>query len=166
MKNILFNIVLASLVLSTTTKTGLTWRINPAQQSNDWVNSVSCSGCNPYNGDTDCEKYLPVLCITHHRMFPQPSSLVCRNPSRPCWAGGIFTTTIPIKGASITTKSVGDEACKQQFGLDSKMASHHDAWGWSSFGYILTTWTGRAWTWIRDQRNGNCGSLWLWYCIS
>ena len=159
MKKIFLIISLTLLIFCVSAKKGLTWAITPATSADDWVNRVSCSNCNPYNGDTECEDYLPVLCITHHKTFPQPSSLKCRNRYRPCWAGGIFTTTIPVKGSSITNKSVGDEACKQQFGPDSKIASHHDAWGWQSFGYILTTWTGRAWTWIRDQRNGNCGSL-------
>lgn len=159
MNQSLLLIVLASLVLAATTNSGLTWKINPATASGNWVNSVSCAGCDPYDGDTDCNNYLPILCITHHRHFPQPSSLTCPNPSRPCWSGGIFTTTIPVQGASIVDKSAGDDACKQQYGPDSKMASHHDAWGWASHGYILTTWTGRAWTWIRDQANGNCGSI-------
>lgn len=87
---------------------GLTWKINPGNAGNNWIGSVSCANCNPYNGDTSCQEYLPIICITHHNLLPQPSSFTCPNPSRPCWAGGIFTTTIPIKGADLTSKSVGD----------------------------------------------------------
>lgn len=145
------------LIYTGSAATGLTWVLNPGNASSNWIGAVGCrTTCDPYVGDTDCEEYLPILCINLHNVLAQPSSFTCPNPSRPCWAGAVFTTTIPFKGDDLTSKAVGDFECRRQYGESSKMAEHHDAWGWVSNGYILSTWTGRAWTWINNQPNGNC----------
>jgi hypothetical protein len=101
------------LAASVESKNGITWTI--IQPSTDWVGSVGCNNnCDPYNGVTDCEQYLPILCITLYNLFPQPSCLKCNDSgSTPCWTGGIFTTTAPIRGADITTRQIADYECQR-----------------------------------------------------
>ncbi len=98
------------------------------------------------------------------------------------WTGGLFQVTLPVQGSSIRSKAVGDTLCKGYFGNNSKMAQFNDGYympfmnqlpqktwalwdwgktqrgGWNMWGYFNHHYRGRAWVWIPNQPNGNCGN--------
>ena len=97
------------------------------------------------------------------------------------WTGGVFTVTLPVRGSDITSYKVGDDLCKGYFGKNSHFAKFNDGrymqymnddpqktwalwdWnktkkgGWNMWGYFNHHYRGRAWVWIDNQPNGNCG---------
>ena len=97
------------------------------------------------------------------------------------WTGGVFTVTRKVRGSDITSYDVGDRLCKGYFGENSKFATFDDgfymeymneppqktwsmwSWGptkrggWNMWGYFNHRYRGRAWIWIKNQPNGNCG---------
>ena len=97
------------------------------------------------------------------------------------WTGGVFTVTLPVRGIDITSYAVGDKLCKGYFGNNSRFAKFDDGrymehmneppqktwalwdWsktkkgGWNMWGYFNHKYRGRAWVWVDNQPNGNCG---------
>ena len=100
------------------------------------------------------------------------------------WTGGVLVVTDRIRGLNIESYQKGDTICKDYYGYDAKFAEFHDgyylddmngatsgavkAWGnwswatakcggWSLRGYFNHHWKGKAWIWINNQPNGNCG---------
>ena len=142
--------------------------------------------CDPYNGDTYCSESLPILCINYYKDMARPAydynagGIVSDKGYYNGWGGGVFTVTTPVQGSSISSQAYGTQKCQQQFGPDSVMAEHHmgrymndmdgppqKAWtlwnwsqtstgGWGIWGYFGHSETGKVWTWINNQRNGNC----------
>jgi hypothetical protein len=121
--------------------------------------------------------------------FYQPDVTSYHNPDNSFfnpWTGGILTVTDPVRGLEVTSYEKGDQYCKDYYGMDAKFAEFHDgfylpdmngfnsgivkAWGnwqwalaecgaWSLWGYFNHHWRGKAWIWIRNQPNGNCGDI-------
>jgi hypothetical protein len=97
------------------------------------------------------------------------------------WTGGVFTVTLPVRGSDISSYKVGDDLCKGYFGNNSHFAKFDDGlymdymnqppqktwwlwdWGktkkggWNMWGYFNHHYRGRAWVWVDNQPNGNCG---------
>ena len=98
------------------------------------------------------------------------------------WTGGFIQTTLPVQGSAITSYKVGDALCKGYFGNNSNFATFDSgfympfmnqppikAWGlwdwnqakrgqWNFWGYFNHRYRGRAWVWVNNQPNGNCGN--------
>jgi hypothetical protein len=98
------------------------------------------------------------------------------------WTGGLLQTTLPVTGSDITSYQVGDQICKGYFGSNSNFATFdagyympfmnqppQKSWaqwnwgqtksgGWNFWGYFDTHYRGRAWVWIKNQPNANCGN--------
>lgn len=98
------------------------------------------------------------------------------------WTGGVFTVTLPVRGSDISSYAVGDNLCKGYFGVNSQFAKFDDGrymdymnedpkktWGmwdwnkakkggWNMWGYFNHHYRGRAWVWVDNQPNGNCGN--------
>ena len=166
------------------TKKGLTWQ-HLDHHCESGLDKVGCAGCNPYTGDTVCEKELPILCIYKAKM-PRPAYKIdCSPYAMPSefycgWTGGYIKATKPYKGCEIQSKEHADKICKISFGDCWEMAAHGDGYyiqgmneskytycewdwklaksgGWSSysFGNLNTYKEQRFWTFIHDQP-GNC----------
>ena len=97
------------------------------------------------------------------------------------WSGGIFgVTQTHVQGLKITSKKVGDQICADELGSGWQMMAHGMSWympymnnppvkemgtwdwsnvksgGWYSWGYFAHHYQNKAWTWINDQKHGNC----------
>ena len=156
---------------------------------NSWAGRFSCNNCNPFEGDQPCTKALPLLCISNYKVASRPFYTVAieftpfaitdggyYDP----WVGGVFTTTLPIRGSDISSYSIGDNLCKGYFGSNSRWAKFDDGYymeymnqlprktwsfwdwnkakkgGWNMWGFFNLHYRGRAWVWIDNQPNGNC----------
>jgi len=95
------------------TDKGMTFHSTATPASgNNFVQEFSCSGCDPYNGDTSCSTSLPLLCIVNPKSIPRTfysfqdhytSSAYDDGGYYNGWTGGIFVVTEPIIGISIDT---------------------------------------------------------------
>ena len=166
------------------TKKGLTWKFYSHSCENG-LDNVGCGGCDPYSGDTPCDKYLPILCIYKAKM-PRPSyKITCSAAAMPAefycgWTGGFINVTKPYRGCEIESKEHADKICAAQFGDCWEMASHGDGyyiqgmneqdytyckWDWSiagsggwafyAYGNVSALKYERFWTYI-DNQPGNC----------
>jgi hypothetical protein len=100
---------------------------------------------NAYEGDTLTSQTLPVLCINKSGI-PHPGTQVIGNPVqtsggawRRTWSGGTIALTRPVTGTSLTSRTVADTLCSNQFGTGYRMAEFHDGdpnlWsGWDFWG--------------------------------
>jgi hypothetical protein len=90
---------------------------------------------NPYEGDTDLEAELPILCIRKQNL-PVPNG-VDPQDFYAGWSGGEIRLTPPIKGTSLKSLEVTNQFISQQFGPEWKMAEFHDTskGGWSWWAY-------------------------------
>jgi hypothetical protein len=138
---------------------------------------------NPYTGDTKCKVKLPILC-TNVDGSPRPNyDVVPGQEFYQGWVQGHFTTTLPVKGTTITSEANGDSRCATAFGAGWRMAEFHDSvyvsgmdalnyghtigsnsdWpagpyasgAWTQFGYGNVRSDMRFWVAINDQP-GNC----------
>lgn len=156
---------------------------------NSWAGRFSCNNCNPFEGDQPCTKSLPLLCISNYKTVVRPHYTVAIQYTPFAitdggyydgWTGGVFTTTLPVRGSSITSYQVGDNICKGYFGKNSQWAKFDDGWympymnqlpekswslwdwskaskgGWNMWGFFNHRYRGRAWVWVDNQTNGNC----------
>lgn len=99
----------------------------------------------PYQGDTLTSQTLPVLCISKSGV-PHPGTGVIGNPVqtsggawRRTWSGGTIALTPPVIGTSLTSRTVADTLCANNFGAGYRMAEFHDGdsslWsGWDFWG--------------------------------
>lgn len=92
---------------------------------NNWAGRFSCKNCNPFEGDTFCNRTLPLLCISNAKTALRPfyNIAVQFTPYNITdggyyegWTGGVFQVTNPVQGAAITSYLVGDKLCKDYFG--------------------------------------------------
>jgi hypothetical protein len=119
-------------------KKGLTFKATVwPEEKNSFVGRMSCSGCNPQQGDTSCSVLLPILCIIHARTLDRPyysfypDFTPYDNPDQSFyegWTGGILAVTDPIRGLEIDSYKSGDSLCKNAFGRKAKFAQFTDGW--------------------------------------
>jgi len=115
--------------------------------------------CDPYNGDTDCDALLPVLCFLPAGL-PKPHNL--STPSHyHQWSGGVVATTPIVSGNSFATVGEVDDFCRKHFGSGWRVAEFHDGWGWyfKAYGNVGNNFNysrRRFWVHINGQANGNC----------
>ena len=146
-------------------KKGMTWRKvgrNPVTGTVD----VDCgysngkNECNPYQGDTDCTKKLPILCAL--KLHGQKPAHVNNGSSngRHAWSGNLVHTSKKVSPTHdhINTLAQANKVCIQEFGKGWAVAEFHNArqWGFRAYGNIGNT--KRFWVDINDQANGTCWS--------
>lgn len=114
-------------------KKGLTMQATvwPSYESN-WAGRFSCNNCNPFEGDTPCNRSLPLVCITSHKTVTRPYYNIA-NQFTPYsvldggyydgWTGGFLQVTLPVQGSSISSYKVGDDLCKGYFGKNAIFAT-------------------------------------------
>ena len=99
-----------------------------------WVLSVECynditgpgTGCDAYNGDTDCAIELPILCAVEPDS-PQanPDGSVITDSSD--WFDGAhFGLTTPIAGTSLNSLADANAYCESELGAGYRMVEFHD----------------------------------------
>jgi len=111
--------------------------------------------CNPYSGDTSCERALPILCVRKDESAAPQSGFPYDFYNG--WVAGHLAATAPVVGASLHGVEEADALCREQLGEGFRMAEHHDAgggWGFVGWDDGLPAGT-RLWTRINDQP-GNC----------
>jgi hypothetical protein len=114
-------------------KKGLTMQATvwPSYESN-WAGRFSCNNCNPFEGDIQCNRTLPLLCISSPRSIVRPYYNIAFKYSPfeqvdggyyDGWTGGFLQVTLPVQGSSITSYKVGDALCKSYFGNNANFAT-------------------------------------------
>lgn len=107
-------------------KKGLTLQatVFPSYENN-WAGRFSCNNCNPFEGDTTCNRTLPLLCLTNAKKVVRPyyniaiqftPFSVTDGGYYDGWTGGLFQVTLPVQGSAITSYDVGNKLCKSYFG--------------------------------------------------
>lgn len=139
---------------------GMTWT-KLGHSSAFGIDQVGCNGgavdgCNPYQGDTNCKNILPVLCVKNDGS-PRPPYTATPSEFYDGWLGGQITTTLPILGDALRSRSVGDKLCSSSFGSGWRMAEFHDnpsgGWGFRAYGNVRSS--QHYWVAINDQP-ANC----------
>ncbi len=186
----------ASWTSGSDVKSGLTWGV-VSHNNNLGIDRVGCYGrpridgsqdgpaCDPYQGDTPCSQYLPILCVKTEGL-PRPNyALMGKGHAMPVeyyngWAGGHLGLTEVIRGSALTSIQVANVFCVAALGDGYRMAEHHDGkyvagmnannfygetWpspdqlssgGWHWFAYGNLPGDSRFWVHINDQPRGNC----------
>ena len=114
-------------------KKGLTFQATVwPSYGNNWAGRFSCNNCNPFEGDTPCNRSLPLVCISSAKSMIRPLYNI-PNQYTPFaiqdggyyegWSGGYITVTLPVQGLAITSYKVGDALCKGYFGNNSNFAT-------------------------------------------
>ena len=151
-------------------KKGLTLQatVFPSYENN-WAGRFSCNNCNPFEGDTPCNRTLPVLCITNARSIVRPSYKIAIEftPFNVTdggyydgWTGGMFEVTLPVQGSAIVSFAAGDALCKGYFGAKAKFAEFDD-------GYFMPFMNQNPqksyalWDWAHSKRGG--WNLWGYF---
>lgn len=165
---LLVAVCLAQSTLTVTTvfnlqpvKKGLTMQATvwPSYENN-WAGRFSCNNCNPFEGDTPCNRSLPLVCLTSAKSVTRPYYNIA-NQFTPYsvldggyydgWTGGFIQVTLPVQGSSISSYKVGDDLCKGYFGKNANFATFDS-------GYYLPfmnrppfkAWS--LWNWDQAQR--------------
>lgn len=103
---------------------------------------------NPYVGEHDCAKALPVLCIRKYGYAaPKPLSN---------WSGGVMAASQPVAGCGVRTRSQGDKVCSDRFGSGWVWFEWHVT-GQETYAHGDIPLGTRGWTFIVDQAKGTCG---------
>lgn len=133
---------------------GVTWTLLKQMDGLVLVGSDAIS--NPYSGDTDCNKRLPILCVDVEGFSP-PASNGADNYSNG-WSGANIAQTYPFSGHDINTREKANQKCTQAFGESWRMAEFHDGSlgtagtdGWNIWGYGGLTTNRRFWVSINDR---------------
>ena len=93
----------------------------------------------------------------------------------------MLQVTVPVRGYDLVDYNTGDRLCKGYFGATAKWSKFNDGYympymnqrpwkvmnhwnwsltkqgGWNFWGYFNHHYRGRAWVWVDNQPNGNCG---------
>jgi len=116
---------------------------------NSWAGRFSCNNCNPFEGDQLCNKSLPLVCITHAKKLHRPFYEVAVEYTPFAitdggyydgWTGGVLQVSVPVRG----------------YDFHWRWANAKQG-GWNFWGYFNHHYRGRAWVWVDNQPNGNCG---------
>lgn len=143
---------------------GMTWGVlkHPAiasefvhAQCDGLPGAVTASGhnCDPYKGDTQCNRKLPLLCV-HDMHRPFPDDILDRQQYHG-WFGGDIDTSITVKGTDLTSWAIADKICADKLGDGWRMAEFHDGRGWGFWAKGKITADSRFWVAINDQP-ANC----------
>jgi hypothetical protein len=143
---------------------GMTWGMINDAKSRKGVVHVGCDGdpkvnnpnspkCNPYQGDTECDQKLPVLCLNKTKPIACPADLVTDSGKQ--WSGGEVRLTMAMEGTKLDSLSAADQICKNAFGTEWKIAEFHDGSGWGLWAQGNMKPKERFWVFINDQ-NANC----------
>jgi hypothetical protein len=111
---------------TTPLKKGLTLQatVFPSAKTN-WAGRFSCNNCNPFEGDTSCNRSLPLLCLANAKSIIRPyyNIAIQYTPFSVTdggyydgWTGGMFQVTLPVQGSTLSSFQVGDKLCKSYFG--------------------------------------------------
>ena len=141
---------------------GLTWglyksnikgHINVSCHGDPDPTDIEGKSCNPYEGDTFCNKKRPVLCIFKSKLLTMPKGYNGDQYNE--WSGGKVALTNPVRGTQLKSLESANKLCSDYYGKNWRMASFHDGWGWGFLakGNIKTS--NRFWIYINDQ-NANC----------
>lgn len=114
------------------------------------IDSVGCTGCNPYKGDTPCSQTLPILCIKKLNLKRPPYPMVCSPHAMTkefyCgWSGAFLALSKPIQGCKLTSAVFANNWCEATVGCGYKMAEHHD--GRYIYGMNGSTFADCTWNW-------------------
>jgi len=140
---------------------GMTWSV----ATKEWGRDVTLVGrdfhTDAYNGDTPCDRTLPVACLQPAGLPVPPGITPTANSG---WTGGNMRLSAPVRGSSLTSRAAADAVCAGQFGAGWRMGEFHDGgggWAWWALGDPQRMWvaindqpanpwnttTGRAMTW-------------------
>lgn len=113
--------------------------------------------CDAYQGDTPCDRRLPVACFRPGDA-PHPKDLVGRPGSR-TWSGGALAVTEPVAASRFATIGDVDRFCSRRFGPEWRTAALHDGvyWGITAYGDPHTI-RSRVWVDIAEQPYATCWS--------
>lgn len=116
--------------------------------------------CDPFVGETRCNRALPVVCFRPGvTPFPVASSGPGSGFDSRFWTGGDIALTPPVAGDEIATIADADALCRAEFGEDWRAGDFHlGGRGFLFQGAGTTEYEGRAWVDIRDQPYANCWS--------
>ena len=93
--------------------------------------------CDPYAGDTDCRKRLPIACLDE--------------------ASGAIGATPPVEGTSLASGVAASERCRAHLGSTWRMARFHDRGGWTVPGSPAGSLPSDVRAWVRiDDQPANC----------
>jgi len=120
----------------------------------DGVDLVGCASCDAYQGDTECSRRLPVLCLRQDRTSTPPKGLSLSFYQG--WARGRVALTGPVVGAELGSLADANARCVAAFGAGWRMAEFHDGeGGWNWFAYGDLPRNARFWVHINDK-HANC----------
>lgn len=128
-------------------KRGMTWLWKSRSVDVDTVGSDSITDA--YDGDTDCNVALPILCV---RKSGQPKPAYVSTSYYNGWLGGHMALTRQHLGYDMTSAQAADSICASELGTGWEMAEFHDGnGGWNFQGYGAATHPERFWVSINDQ---------------
>ncbi|CAF1004708.1 unnamed protein product [Adineta steineri] len=138
-------LLLICTVGSTISKKGMTF-MKYTHDARFGIDNLSCYApsdfkgvpvCDAYNGDTDCENLLPVLCVKVDDS-PRPAYPVTgEGAAMPVWnyfgwGRGHVASTKPVKASQFQTREAVDAFCADAFGSGWKVQSWQDMSKWIS----------------------------------
>ena len=146
-------------------RAGLTYAFAPnvSDAARDIAAFYCASGeeCDPFAGDTPCERALPLLCFRDVGLpapaYPSGSMEAYRGRR---WSGGEVAATAPIAASDLATITDADARCAQEFGPDWRTADWH--LGGLGKAFLAKAggrrFEGRYWIDVKDQPYGACWS--------
>ncbi|CAF2107267.1 unnamed protein product, partial [Rotaria magnacalcarata] len=137
-------------------KVGMTWA-KLSHHISFGIDMVGCDSwvkCNPYNGDTDCNTELPVICTKIDQSSRPPYVGIGIGHAMPPdyyqgWNQGHITTTMPIRASDFDTLARVDAFCAKSFGEGWRTAEVHD--GKFIYGMNTAAYAGDSWTSATSQ---------------
>lgn len=124
----------------------MTWRVH--KHSGPYVLVGSDAQTNPYQGDTQVDTALPVLCIKRDGR-PAPTGIPFDAYNG--WGAGEVKLTAPLPGSVLISLSAANAACARSFGSGYRMAEFHDGGGWNFWAQGALSTASRFWATINDQ---------------
>ncbi|CAF1437336.1 unnamed protein product [Adineta ricciae] len=121
----------------------------------DWTNPTGMN-CNPYQGDTDCNAKLPMLCVRVDQSPRPPYLIYGEGAAMPAanyagWNGGHVSTTLPTEASRFRNRAEANRFCAETLGEHWEIAG---IWGsqphWIS-GMNGTKYAGSEWTANKDR---------------
>ncbi len=161
--------IAVAICIKPETGRGLTFaKYRPVKELSSRYQYLTCEGdvtkraCNPYSGDTSCDRQLPLACVSDTDV-PVPADLP--KTLTPYWSGKTIAYTTPVAASRFANIAGADAYCKQTFGPHFRMAEHHDGNSGGLIGLgldkqvpdsVSAKTVDRVWIDIKDQPLGNC----------
>jgi hypothetical protein len=102
-------------------RAGVTWKLHASHGAYSLVGADART--EPYQGDTDAETELPVLCLMKDGR-PVPHEVVPHLVGAIGWGEGEIGLTRPVAGRALTSRAVADQLCASTFGRGFRMAQY------------------------------------------